>query len=144
MSLLGKWRALAPPDRKLIVEAAWWFVAIRIALRLLPFAKLARYAGRRHEGRPADRSLAPGRIGWATAAVARRLAPPRSCLAQALTAQVMLGRRGRPAAVRFGVQREGGGSIEAHAWLECEGEVLVGGEGLEVFRELRDRVKEPA
>jgi hypothetical protein len=56
----------------------------------------------------------------------------------------MLGRRGRPAAVRFGVQREGGGSIEAHAWLECEGEVLVGGEGLEVFRELRDRAKEPA
>ena len=142
--MLRKWRALAPADRRLIVEAAWWFVVLRVALRLLPFAKVARYAGRRHERSRADPAVATGRIGWATAAVARRLAPPRSCLAQALTAQVMLGRRGRPAEVRFGVRRDAAGGMDAHAWLECEGEVLVGGEGLEVFRELRERTKEPA
>jgi transglutaminase superfamily protein len=138
--MLRKWLALAPADRRLVVEAAWWFVVLRVALRLLPFERVARYAERRHQKGRADLAVATGRIGWATAAVARRLAPPRSCLAQALTAQVMLGRRGRPAEIRFGVRREEG-RLDAHAWLECEGEVLVGGEGLEVFREMRERAK---
>lgn len=144
MALLRRFCALTAADRGLIVQAAAWFVAIRIALRVLSFASVARYAERRHEGRPVDRSAQASRIGWATGAVARRLAPPRSCLAQALTAQVMLGGRGRPAMVRFGVQRDARGVMQAHAWLESDGEVLVGGEGLEVYRELRDRSREPS
>jgi hypothetical protein len=143
VTLLRSWRALPPPDRRLVVEAAAWFVAIRVALRLVPFASLARWAQRRHAGRPRAPSLDARRIGWATAAVARRLAPPRTCLAQALTAQVMLGRRGRPAELRFGARRDASESFDAHAWLECDGEVLVGGEGIGSFEALSVRPPAP-
>lgn len=146
-ALLREWRALAPGDRRLVRQALLWFVAIRVALRLLPFARVVRWAEGRHRGREGRaRNVAAGetaaRIGWATAAVARRVAPPRSCLAQALTAQVMLGARGRAATIRFGAKREGAGPLDAHAWLECEGVVLVGDETRGDFVEMRER--EPA
>lgn len=147
LALLRKWCALAPGDRRLVREALLWFLAIRVALRLFPFARVTRWAERRHRGREdRARTAAPGqtpaRIGWATAAVARRVAPPRSCLAQALTAQVMLGARGRAATIRFGAKREGAAPLDAHAWLECDGAVLVGDETRGDFVELRER--EPA
>jgi hypothetical protein len=143
-ALLRRWRALAPGDRRLVREALLWFLAIRVALRLFEFARIARWAEGRHRGREGRARLAasgetPARIGWATAAVARRVAPPRSCLAQALTAQVMLGARGRAATIRFGAKREGAGPLDAHAWLECDGAVLVGDETRGEFVELRGR-----
>ena len=147
LALLPKWRALAPGDRRLVREALLWFLAIRVALRIVPFGRIAGWAERRHRGRegrarPAAPGETPARIGWATAAVARRVAPPRSCLAQALTAQVMLGARGRAATIRFGAKREGAAPLDAHAWLECDGAVLVGDETRGDFVELRGR--EPA
>jgi hypothetical protein len=149
-ALLRRWRALAAGDRRLVREALLWFLAIRVALRLFRFARVARWAEGRHKGRVSREDRArnaasgetPARIGWATAAVARRIAPPRSCLAQALTAQVMLGARGRAATIRFGAKREGAGPLDAHAWLECDGAVLVGDETRGDFVELRGR--EPA
>jgi hypothetical protein len=144
LARLARWRALAPGDRRLIREALLWFLAMRVALRVVPFGRIAGWAERRHRGR-GDRAApgeTPARIGWATAAVARRVAPPRSCLAQALTAQVMLGARGRAATIRFGAKRERAAPLDAHAWLECDGAVLVGDETRGDFVELRER--EPA
>jgi hypothetical protein len=146
-ALLRRWRSLAAGDRRLVREALFWFLAIRVALRLFRFARVARWAEGRHRGREGRARTAapaetPARIGWATRAVALRVAPPRSCLAQALTAQVMLGARGRAATIRFGAKREGEGPLDAHAWLECDGAVLVGDETRGDFVELRGR--EPA
>ena len=49
-----------------------------------------------------------------------------SCLSQALATQVMLGRRGRSATLRIGVANEEG-AVKAHAWLETEGKIIIGG-----------------
>ena len=73
---------------------------------------------------PADQQE---RILWAVSAVNRRLFPVRPCLTQALTARYLLARRGVPSTLRIGVTRGEDQSLQAHAWLEQRGEVLIGG-----------------
>jgi hypothetical protein len=38
----------------------------------------------------------------------------------------MLARNGHPAALRIGVAKDGDGTLEAHAWVETGGSVIVG------------------
>ena len=52
-----------------------------------------------------------------------RLAPVQP---QALTAKTLLARAGQPAALRIGVAKKPDGHLEAHAWLESEGRIVVG------------------
>lgn len=140
--LLRKWRALSRADRRLVIEAAAWFVLVRIALWIVPIASLSRWAASRHVGRPVDPDVRPARIGWATEAVARRLAKPQSCLAQALTAQAMLGGRGQSSTLHFGARKQTSEPFRGHAWLECGGVVLVGSDDLEAFQEIKARPTE--
>jgi hypothetical protein len=59
--------------------------------------------------------------------VAGRLVPGTTCLVRALAAQALLARRGHASQLRLGVARGSGRAFEAHAWLEQDGRVLVGG-----------------
>ena len=49
------------------------------------------------------------------------------CLTQALAMQFMLERAGLPAVLKMGVMKTAGGRLAAHAWIESEGEVIIGG-----------------
>jgi hypothetical protein len=77
------------------------------------------------------------RIAWGIAA-ARRVVPAATCLPQALAAEVLLAHNGHPAELRLGVLKTGTGSIQAHAWVESEGRVVVGqlAEGLSRYTPL--------
>ena len=48
----------------------------------------------------------------------------------------MLARQGCPAAVRIGVSRDSGSLLKAHAWLESEGRILMGGATQEQYQPL--------
>ena len=48
------------------------------------------------------------------------------CLVKALTTQLLLNRFGYPHQLRIGVAKGATSGIEAHAWIECEGKVLMG------------------
>ncbi|HVB38878.1 MAG TPA: lasso peptide biosynthesis B2 protein, partial [Vicinamibacterales bacterium] len=65
------------------------------------------------------------RLRWAVLAVAHER-PGASCLAQALTLQVLLARSGRPSVLRLGVAGGPATAFAAHAWLEHDGRILVG------------------
>ena len=86
-------------------------------LRLLAAAKQIR-AGAQHP---------PARIGWAVDAAAR-LMPGRSCLCDALVADVMLCRRGLQSTLQLGVKKRNQPDVplEAHAWVESDGTVVAG------------------
>jgi len=71
-------------------------------------------------------------VSWAVTAASRRLPGPPMCLSQALAVQVMLARRGYASRLRVGVTRGGAGQVEAHAWVEHEGRVLIGGAAMRV------------
>lgn len=75
-------------------------------------------------------------VVWAVESVSRLMPWASTCLTQALTAQVLLLRRGRPALVHIGTLKSEDGNFEAHAWVESQGEVLLGGGNLEQFTPL--------
>ena len=45
-----------------------------------------------------------------------------------MAGQVLLGRQGEPSVVRLGVAKDDRGLLQAHAWLESNGVVVIGGE----------------
>jgi Transglutaminase-like superfamily len=55
-----------------------------------------------------------------------------TCLATAIVAQAMLQRHGHESRLRLGVRRSDTGAFAAHAWLEREGNVVVGGGPAEI------------
>jgi Transglutaminase-like superfamily len=48
------------------------------------------------------------------------------CLARALTTQVLMHRYSHLGELRIGVSKSTTGSLEAHAWIEHQGQVIIG------------------
>lgn len=117
---LAKWRALPDSDRHLLLEALRTLLVTRLALHVRPLTALKREPAA--ERRTAD----PSRIAWAVR-IAARAVPGAACLAQALAVHRMLAVRGRPSKLELGVAKEGG-KFGAHAWLVCDGQIVIGGE----------------
>jgi len=74
----------------------------------------------------AEALLIPARIARAVE-VASHLVPRSTCLTKALAAHVLLRRVGHEGVLHIGVARDEAGKFEAHAWLECQGKVIIGG-----------------
>jgi hypothetical protein len=139
MKRLLKFMHLPAAERWLLVKAALMLSAIRLGLELIPFQTLRRLLAKVAEAstglQETDRSSAD-RIVWAVEAAGRRLPGAGTCLTQALAAQVLLARRGNPAQLRIGVLKGEEGRLEAHAWLESKGRIVIGGSELERFTPL--------
>jgi hypothetical protein len=61
-----------------------------------------------------------------------------NCLARALTTRILMARYGLGSTLRLGVAKAPSGILEAHAWIEYQGAVLVGDRGLDRFELLPD------
>lgn len=59
------------------------------------------------------------------------------CLPRALAAWHLLELHRHAPELLFGVARDGQGVFKAHAWVECDGEVVIGREELREFSRLR-------
>lgn len=113
---------------KLFLRAYVLVWMIRLALWTLPFKVIYKWATEFRKGRIGDRPLdsrAVYKVVWAVSAAARRV-PMASCLTQALATQIMLGRRGHRASLQIGIMKSQAGKFDAHAWVECNGKVLIG------------------
>jgi hypothetical protein len=127
IGLIRRFVALDGARRGLLCEAAILIVAARVGLKCFGFLTvrrlLDRYVARFPCAAVDGDIVAAGR--WAVTAAAARV--HATCLVQALAGDVLLRRRGVAATLRIGV-RPGGPvvPIEAHAWVECEGEVAIG------------------
>jgi hypothetical protein len=118
-------------ERLLLLEALAAVVAVRLGLWLLPFQKLRALVteiGKRSIGSHSSTWLPTDRIAWAVRAVSQYV-PRATCLTQALAGQVLLARRGHPTRLHIGVTRKLRERLEAHAWLECEGRIVLGDHG---------------
>ena len=128
---------LPAPERRLLLEAFLLTLLVRGGLGLLGYRRLqALLAPLARPRRSPPLSL--DRVSWAVLAVNARLPGSGTCLAQAMAAQILAGREGHPSQLRFGVARDPGAPLQAHAWLESRGEVVVGGAGLRHFTPLED------
>ena len=129
MKRLGKFLRLAHAERVLLVQATLLLGAIGLGLRLLAFGRLRRLLdrlARPRDGLRPQARVSAARIAWAVERVSRVVPGARSCLVQALAAQVLLARRGCHSSVRIGVAHPSGESLHAHAWVESEGRGVLG------------------
>lgn len=76
-----------------------------------------------------------------TAAIDRaaRVFPAARCLTRAVAASCLLRRAGRATTLHLGVGFDVHRKFEAHAWLECDGIVVTGGDVSERYVPLRPR-----
>lgn len=119
---------------------AWTALAVlRAGLWLAPFRLWRdRFAGLLCEAAvPAPEERAEARRMTQAVAQAARRVPRATCLVQALALRWMLRRRGISCDLRVGVSRSERGEFEAHAWIECGGELLIGGGPAARFTPLR-------
>jgi hypothetical protein len=134
MEHLRKFLRLPTVERRLLIKAALLSEVIKLGMQLLPFRTLRRLislvADAPMKPRHADYLLAE-RVAWAVEVASWRAPGVKSCLAQALTTQVLLARRGYPALLHIGVLRGEHEQFQAHAWVETEGgKVVIGGSKL--------------
>ena len=108
-----------------LAAAAVILVAVRLALAVLPFARVSRVTDRLARLPIRLPRHPPDRVGGRVARLARHL-PGAACLAQSMAVRVLLAWHGHTAIVRVGVRRAADG-VEAHAWVEHEGRVVFGG-----------------
>jgi len=103
-----------------LARAAVWMTSVRRTRRLL--RRMTSLVGRR--------SAAAADLARAVRGAAR-LVPRASCLVQALALEALLARAGHDAVVRLGVSS--GPVFDAHAWVECDGAILIGGSGADRY-----------
>jgi hypothetical protein len=68
----------------------------------------------------------PDRIVWAVDTATRYQYGPPTCLPRALTAYTLFHQAGYDALLRIGVAHNAQRELEAHAWVEYEGVVVLG------------------
>jgi hypothetical protein len=128
--------SLPSGERVLAVRALLVLIGLRAALWGLSFPRV----------RALVEGMTPDEAGEADEAAARavrravdraaRTMPGTACLAQALTAEVLLRRGGHEARVVIGVAPDGQ-PLDAHAWVESAGVLVTGDTGdLERYRTL--------
>lgn len=128
MSKIGRFLALPPAERTLLLQSAVLLPLMALGLRLYGFqrwfARLDRSATTQSSFLNPQSSLL---IAKRTAALVRattRYTPfHATCLHRSLTLWWLLRRQGIPGDLRIGVRRQDG-RFEAHAWVEYQATVL--------------------
>ncbi len=139
MKRLRKFLQLEAGERGLVVKAALLLGTMRLGSWLLPFQTLRRLQVglTRAPIRVRDREWSTReRVIWAVETAGRRMPQAATCLTLALTAQVLLLRRGYPALLHIGVDKRYKEGFLAHAWVESGGKVVIGGYELERYTPL--------
>jgi hypothetical protein len=127
MSRLSKFLHLSSAEKTLLIRV-WILLGItRLCLSVFRFPILRKiltgigpYVVR------VDKELTDDQL-VRIAEIASRYAPKATCLAQALTVQLLLKQSGRRASLHIGVNGVEGGHLNAHAWVKSGGKVITGG-----------------
>ena len=122
---MNKWRRLSAARRAALFEGLAAVAFVRLTLRLFPWRMWE--GGDVRFPRAAAGSAQPSveDIAWAVRRVSRAV-PGATCLTQALAARLLLSRRGHDSRLEIGVSRAGS-RLRAHAWLETNNVVVLGG-----------------
>jgi hypothetical protein len=130
-----EFRSLPVPERQVVIHAFFLLSIIRLGMWLVPFRTLQRTFDRVF---PCPESVTGKSLSSETILSAKkasskvrevsRYVPSATCLVQALALQAMLSREGIPSDLAIGVARDEKSAFIAHAWLEINGTVIIGGE----------------
>lgn len=124
---LDKFLSLSAAEHRLLLHVGLLLVAFRLGLWCVPYRLLRRAAeaSPRDPAAPVAADL-PAKIALNIGRLARFI-PEATCLTQALTAHMLLRRGGYRPTLQLGVARNDQGTFQAHAWVECNSRIVVGG-----------------
>ena len=124
MLRLRRFLALSVAKQWLLLETTILLSLTVIALRIVPLRWLHQFTKRSFNYRhiPDRRS----QLAWAVRKTSRYI-PLATCLPQALVTKLLFTRYGYPAELRLGVAKNERGQLDAHAWVESDGVIVVGG-----------------
>jgi hypothetical protein len=131
MRRLKRLARLTNVERLLLLRV--WFVVwvARVSLWLLPtpmVRKVVKHTASIAHETSIERSI------WAIKVMSRYVLRA-TCLTQALAAQALLARAGRESHVEIGVAKDSG-KFEAHAWVVCGTQIVIGGPNVERYSRL--------
>lgn len=122
-----KLAALPGDERGVTLEAALLLPVVLLVQSALPFKRWRPLLTRRDPRPTAAVELDPAGIARAVERARRGVPGVYKCLPVAYTGHLLLHRHGHRSTIQVGVARDTEGKVEAHAWVECQGEVLIGG-----------------
>jgi len=133
---LERYRSLTFVERSLLAEAALLVPAVHALQTVAPFRVWRAWmtvGGLRRAVDLLSRTSAPGRERPTPEMVAQAIERARKgvpgvykCLPQAYAGYLLLRRYGYDSSIQVGVSRDAKGAVEAHAWVELDGRVLIG------------------
>lgn len=134
MSPVLKFLRLQSCDRTLLIKTYVLLGLVRLGLWLLPFKILQKWLVNFHHPpayyqTPTLRKISRrtvGKVVWAVNTSSRFMPGHVKCLARALVTQVLICRRGYEPELKIGVAKAEDHSLEAHAWVELQGQVIMG------------------
>ena len=120
---------LGAGDLLLLAEGLATLVGASLAIRLMPFRRLAAAASRGDASPAAAPDDARMRkLRWAVEAWGRRVPWRSVCFQRGLAFHVMLRRRGIDSRLHYGVSPSGEAGLSAHVWISVSGRIWLGGE----------------
>ena len=135
-------RALDGADRRLLGAALGWVLVVRAVLHApgRSFVKKQAALDALARSLPGLPSCTPSAAYWAVTAASKRV-PGTVCLPWALALKGLLAQSGRQAELRIGVAPRATPDLplDAHAWLECDGQQLSWGTPVDGYDLLRAR-----
>ena len=129
MKQLRKFKHLTSGERQLLINTFVLLGLVRLGLYLLPFQTLQRIIATISQVKSEHQQVDPTDLGKIVRAVnisSRYMPGDVKCLARALTTQVLMSRHGFLPELRIGVAKGKEGQLEAHAWVENQGQVVIG------------------
>lgn len=126
-NLLCRFASLSWGERFLLCISTVLLLSCRVLLALLELDRTRWGISRLVRMSPTfPRVEDPDQVAWAVTCANAYLPGSGTCLAQAIVGATLLAAHGYPATVRLGVAKPET-ALEAHAWVEREGAVVVGG-----------------
>jgi Transglutaminase-like superfamily len=125
MRRLKRFVQLGGSERRILIRVLWVVGVARAALCVLTAGATRRVLGKAATGVAGSVE----QLVWAVRVVSRYL-PGATCLTQALAAQALLAQSGFPSRVEIGVAKDARSRLQAHAWVVCHGQVVLGGQQL--------------
>src|SRR5438128_5621288 len=128
MGRVRKFLRLPATTRRLLFLVWLRLLWTSLKLRLIPRSRVRRMllSAPRSDARAKSKPPTVDQVCSAIT-IAARYVPGATCLVQALVGRDVLHGVGESAEIRLGVAKNDAAIFEAHAWLEGEGRVLLGG-----------------
>jgi hypothetical protein len=126
MRQIYNYLCLSVGDRYLVVITFILLASIKLGLWLLPFQTLIQKISQIKIAKTLTQ-LRLSKIIWAINIATRYIPGSAKCLASALTCQALMHHYGYTPELKIGVAKTIDGKLQAHAWVEYQGKVAIGG-----------------